>query len=208
MANISIPLNDKIEFYAFGGMNNRNTDAYAFTRNGGARVVETIYPGGYTPRVTSNIVDMSGAVGIRTRSKEGWKVDFSNTFGMNSFDYKIKGTLNASLQGNSPKEFNAGGFSLSQNTTNLDFSKNFKSVLNGLNFAFGGEFRLEQYKINAGETGSWATYDTTGAVITNPSTQSAPIDPISGDPRPGGSQGFPGFSPKNVLNEGRSSKAM
>jgi iron complex outermembrane receptor protein len=43
--------------------------------------------------------------------------------------------------------------------------------------------------------------------ITNPLTQSAPIDPISGNPRPGGSQGFPGFSPANEVSEQRTSLA-
>jgi iron complex outermembrane receptor protein len=208
MANLKVPVTDKIDFYAFGGRNDRNTDAYAFTRNDGPRVVEAIYPGGYTPRITSNIVDNSIALGLKTETNSGWKIDFSNAFGHNKFDYTIKGTLNASLEEDSPTSFDAGGFSLSQNTTNLDFSKNFKSVLNGLNFAFGGEYRLENYKIFAGEEGSYATYDTNGDPIIDPETQSAPIDDISGDPRPGGSQGFPGFSPKNVVDEGRNSMAL
>lgn len=206
MANLQLPVTDKIDFYAFGGMNNRDTDAYAFTRNDGERVVESIYPGGYTPRITSNIVDISAAAGFRGRFGD-WKVDLSNAFGKNKFDYTIKGTLNASLEAASPTEFDAGGFSLAQNTTNLDFSRNFKSVLNGLNFAFGGEYRIEKYEITAGETGSYATYDTNGNPITNPLTQTAPIDPISGNPRPGGSQGFPGFSPQNEVNEDRTSFA-
>jgi len=208
MANLMVPVTKNIEFYAFGGRNDRNTDAYAFTRNDGERVVESIYPGGYTPRITSKITDNSIAGGFRTKTDSGWKIDLSNAYGKNNFDYRIKGTLNASLEGASPREFNAGGFSLSQNTTNLDFSKNFKSVLNGFNLAFGAEYRMEQYKIAAGEVGSYATYDTNGVPITDPTTQSAPIDPISGNPRPGGSQGFPGFSPKNVVNEGRSSKSL
>ncbi len=147
MANLEIPVTDKIDFYAFGGRNDRNTDAYAFTRNDGPRVVESIYPGGYTPRITSKIVDNSLAFGFKTETNNGWKIDLSNAFGHNKFDYTIKGTLNASLEGNSPTSFDAGGFSLSQNTTNLDFSRNFKSVLNGLNFAFGAESRIENYKI-------------------------------------------------------------
>jgi iron complex outermembrane recepter protein len=208
MANISIPVTDKIDFYAFGGFNNRNTDAYAFTRNSGPRVVESIYPGGYTPRITSNIKDYSAATGFRTKTESGWKIDLSNAYGKNIFDYTVKGTINASLQANSPREFKAGGYSLSQNTTNLDFSKSIKSVWEGMNLAFGAELRFENYQIVAGEIGSYALYDTNGNPITNPATQSAPIDPISGDPRPSGSQGFPGFSPKNVLNEGRNSKSF
>ena len=207
MFNLQIPIVKGFDFYAFGGRNDRNTDAYAFTRNSGERVVESIYPGGFTPRITSKIIDNSIAFGFKTVTSNGWKIDLSNAYGKNAFDYRIKGTINASLEAASPKEFNAGGFNLSQNTTNLDFSRNFKSVLNGLNFAFGGEYRIEKYQITAGEVGSYATYDTNGNPITNPLTQSAPIDPISGNPRPGGSQGFPGFSPKNEVNKQRTSTA-
>jgi iron complex outermembrane recepter protein len=206
--NLVLPISDKTEFYAFGGRNFRDTDAYAFTRNDGERVVESIYPGGYTPRITSEIVDNSIAAGIRTKYASGWKMDLSNTFGKNLFHYYIKGTLNASLVGNSPTEFNAGGHSLSQNTTNLDFSKNYDSVLNGMNLAFGAEFRTEQFSIFAGEEGSYATYDTTGTPITNPATQTAPTDPISGELRPGGSQGFPGYSPANEVKKNRNNVSL
>lgn len=206
--NLVVPISDKSEFYAFGGRNFRDTDAYAFTRNDGERVVESIYPGGYTPRITSEIVDNSIAAGIRTKYASGWKMDLSNTFGKNLFHYYIKGTLNASLVGNSPTEFNAGGHSLSQNTTNLDFSKNYDSVLNGMNLAFGAEFRTEQFSIFAGEEGSYATYDTAGRPITNPATQTAPIDPISGELRPGGSQGFPGYSPANEVKKNRNNVSL
>ncbi len=206
--NLVLPISDKTEFYAFGGRNFRDTDAYAFTRNDGERVVESIYPGGYTPRITSEIVDNSIAAGIRTKYASGWKLDLSNTFGKNLFHYYIKGTLNASLVGNSPTEFNAGGHSLSQNTTNLDFSKNYDSVLNGMNLAFGAEFRTEQFSIFAGEEGSYSTYDTTGKAITNPATQTAPIDPISGELRPGGSQGFPGYSPANEVKKNRNNVSL
>ncbi len=206
--NLVVPISDKSEFYAFGGRNFRDTDAYAFTRNGGERVVESIYPGGYTPRITSEIVDNSIAAGIRTKYASGWKMDLSNTFGKNLFHYFIKGTLNASLVGNSPTEFNAGGHSLSQNTTNLDFTKNYDSVLNGMNLAFGAEFRTEQFSIFAGEEGSYSTYDTAGRPITNPATQTAPTDPISGELRPGGSQGFPGYSPANEVKKNRNNVSL
>lgn len=206
--NLVVPISDKTEFYAFGGRNFRDTDAYAFTRNDGERVVESIYPGGYTPRITSEIVDNSIAAGIRTKYASGWKMDLSNTFGKNLFHYYIKGTINASLVGNSPTEFNAGGHSLSQNTTNLDFSKNYDSVLNGMNLAFGAEFRTEQFSIFAGEEGSYATYDTAGRPITNPATQTAPTDPISGELRPGGSQGFPGYSPANEVKKNRNNVSL
>ncbi|MNS02664.1 Ferric enterobactin receptor precursor [compost metagenome] len=206
--NMAVPVSDKTEFYAFGGRNYRDTDAYAFTRNDGERVVESVYPGGYTPRITSNIIDNSLAAGFRTETASGWKIDISNTFGKNLFHYYTKGTINASLEEASPKEFDAGGHSLSQNTTNFDFSKNYSSVLQGMNLAFGAEFRTEKFNIFAGEIGSYATYDTNGRPITDPTTQSAPIDPISGEARPGGSQGFPGYSPANEVDQSRSNLSL
>ncbi|WP_281309851.1 TonB-dependent receptor [Flavobacterium flavigenum] len=217
--NLAVPISDKTQFYAFGGSNFRNTDAYAFTRNDGERVVEEIYPGGYTPRITSKINDNSIAAGIRTETSGGWKWDFSNTLGKNKFHYDIKGTLNASLEENSPTEFDAGGHSLLQNTTNLDVSKNYGSILEGLNIAFGTEFRVEQFEIFAGEIGSYATYDTNGNPITDPTTQSPPTvpnpdyDPTDPDSsptiaRPGGSQGFPGYSPANQVDKSRNNFSL
>jgi iron complex outermembrane receptor protein len=207
-ANLAIPVSDKTEFYAFGGRNYRDTDAYAFTRNSGGRVVESVYPGGFTPRITSNILDNSFAAGFRTETASGWKIDISNSFGKNLFHYYIKGTINASLEEASPSEFDAGGHSLSQNTTNFDFSKNYDSVLEGMNIAFGAEFRTEKFNIFAGEEGSYATYDTNGLVITDPANQSAPVDPISNEARPGGSQGFPGYSPANVVDKSRTNVSL
>ena len=217
--NLAIPISDKTQFYAFGGSNFRDTDAYAFTRNDGERVVESIYPGGYTPRITSKINDNSIAAGIRTETAGGWKWDLSNTFGKNKFHYDIKGTINASLEDKSPREFDAGGHSLLQNTTNLDVSKNYGDILGGLNIAFGTEFRVEKFEIFAGEEGSYATYDTNGVPITDPTTQSAPTvpnpdydptDPTSSPtiPRPGGSQGFPGYSPANEVNKSRTNFSL
>ncbi|TDD97447.1 TonB-dependent receptor [Flavobacterium cellulosilyticum] len=207
--NMAVPITDKTKFYAFGGRNYRDTDAYAFTRNSGAaNVVESVYPGGYTPRITSIILDNSLTAGITTETSGGWKVDISNTYGINKFHYAIKGTMNPSLLEASPLEFDAGGHSLAQNTTNFDFSKNYDTVLEGMNIAFGAEYRTEEFKIFAGEEGSYTTYDTNRQPITNPATQSPPIDPISGDPRPGSSQGFPGYSPSNVVDKNRSNLSL
>jgi iron complex outermembrane receptor protein len=208
-ANMEIPVSDKTKVYAFAGKNYRDTDAYAFTRNsGGANVVESVYPGGYTPRITSIILDNSITAGVKTTTDSGWKVDISNTYGKNLFHYTIKGTMNPSLLLASPLEFDAGGHSLSQNTTNFDLSKNYDTVLNGMNLAFGAEYRIEEYSVFAGQEGSYTTYDTNRLPIINPLTQSPPIDPISGDARPGSSQGFPGYSPSNAVNKNRSNLSL
>ena len=208
MVNASVPISDNSEVYAFGGRNYRDTDAYAFTRNGGNRVIPSIYPNGFTPRITSNIIDNSFSAGFKTELANGWKVDISNTYGKNNFHYFIQGTLNASLEDVSPTDFDAGGHSLTQNTVNLDFSKYYEDVLEGMNLAFGAEYRTENFIIFAGEEGSWGTYDVNGLLITDPANQTQPTDPDSGDARPGGSQGFPGYSPKNEVDRSRSNFSL
>ncbi|MFV8225925.1 TonB-dependent receptor [Christiangramia aquimixticola] len=209
MGNVSVPLSDNTEFYAFGGRNYRDTDAYAFTRNNPtARNVVSVYPNGFTPRITSIITDNSVAAGFKTKTESGWNVDLSNTWGKNFFHYYIKGTINASLGEVSPTDFDAGGHSLSQNVINLDFSKYYEDMLNGVNFAFGAEYRTENFEIFAGEEASYATYDEDGRPITNPDVQQQPIDPITMDPRPGGSQGFPGYGPDNEVDRSRSNVSL
>jgi iron complex outermembrane receptor protein len=113
--------------------------------------------------------------------------------------YDIAHTLNASIanldlinggKGISPSQFDAGGFSFRQLTTNADFARYFDGVLGkGLNVAFGGEYRVEKYKIFAGEPGSYVDADGVGT---------------GGN---AGSQGFPGFQPGDVTNARRHSTA-
>ncbi len=210
MVNAAYPVTENTEIYAFGGRNYRDTDAYAFTRNGGERVVTAIYPNGFNPRITSNIIDHSIAAGLRTELENGWKVDVSNTYGKNNFHYFIKGTLNASLEEASPTDFDAGGHSLSQNTVNLDFSKYYEDVMEGMNLAFGAEYRTENFIIFSGEPGSYGTFDENGLLITNPATQNQPTIIIDGEEvaRPGGSQGFPGYGPSNEVDRSRSNFSL
>src|SRR5680860_971669 len=210
MVNAAYPVSDNTEIYAFGGRNYRDTDAYAFTRNDGARVVTSIYPDGFNPRITSNIIDKSISAGVRTELDSGWKVDISNTYGKNNFHYYIKGTLNASLQDASPTDFDAGGHSLSQNTLNLDFSKYYDDVMAGMNLAFGAEYRTERFIIFAGEPGSYGTFDVNGLLITDPENQIQPTVIIDGEEelRAGGSQGFPGYGPTNEVDRSRSNFSL
>ncbi len=208
MINSAVPIGAHTKAYAFGGKNYRNTDAYAFTRNvPTARNVERIYPTGFTPRITSIITDASISAGVKHELGSGWNVDFSNTYGKNDFHYYIKNTLNASLEEASPTEFDAGGHNLTQNTTGLDFSKYYKNILSGVNIAFGTEYRTENFQIFAGEEGSYATYDTNGLAIVGPN-QVIPVDQVTGEERPGGSQGFPGYSPANEVDRSRSNLAF
>jgi iron complex outermembrane receptor protein len=184
-------------FYAFGGLNHRYTDAFAWTREADSeRNVPEIYPNGFDPRITSTIRDHSLSFGVQTDTY-GWHTDFSNSYGVNLFHYYIDGTLNASLLEKSPTRFDAGGFELMQNTTSLDFTRFFNHALKGMNIAFGVEYRIDNYGIFAGEEGSWKNYGVIDTVIDGKVVQ---YDALG---RPGGSQGFPGFRPENIVDEYR-----
>ena len=206
MANTSIPIDENFEIYAFGGRTYRDTDAYAFSRDsfedGDNRSVPSLYPNGFSPRITSIITDISFSAGLKHSMPGGWKMDLNNTYGKNKFHYYIKGTNNASLGSSSPTDFDAGGHSLLQNTTNLDFTKYYENIAAGFNLAFGLEYRTENFEIFSGEEGSYALYDTLGIAITNPAIQVPAVD-INGDQLPGGSQGFPGYSPNNTVDRSR-----
>jgi len=161
-----------------------------------------MYPNGFNPLITSNILDDSFSIGLLTDFKD-WNIDVNNTFGRNNFQYFIKNTLNATLEENSPTEFDAGGHQLIQNTTSIDFSRYFKTRANGFNIALGIEHRLDKYKIFAGEEASYAAYDINGDVI-NSQTPLTDYIRYNGQIRPGGSQGFPGYSPENEVDRNRS----
>jgi iron complex outermembrane recepter protein len=196
--NSQFSAGENTEVYAFGGYNYRFTDAYAWTRGKDeSRNILSIYPNGFDPKIQSVITDKSFSAGMRSKLNSGWNMDINNTFGANKFHFTVNNTLNASLVDKSPTRFDAGGFSFSENTSSINFSKMYNEVLSGLNVAFGSEFRINNYQLFAGEEGSWKNY---GPVIFK----------ISGTDttyRPGGAQGFPGFQPANVLNESRTNLA-
>lgn len=182
--NSKFPLSDKAHVYAFGGYNKRKGDAYAWTRFADDdRNVPAIYPNGFDPIITSNIDDASAVAGVRA-SLGGWDFDLSNNFGSNRFHYGVRNSLNATLGAASQTSFDAGGFQLQQDVVSLGASRNYSTVLNGLNLAAGAEFRREWYKLFAGEEASYKNYNPEAGV-------------------PGGSQGFPGFQPTDEIKADR-----
>ncbi len=205
-ANFSLPLDDNgTELYSFAGISSRNGNSAGFYRlPNQSRTYTPAYFNGFLPEINSNVKDQSFSLGIKGMIGD-WNVDLSNTYGKNSFLYVIGNTYNASLQNASPTTFDAGGFSFAQNTANLDISKFYDDVLNGLNVAFGSEFRSEVYEIVAGEEASYAQYTAAGEVVKLASQQPS-VDFFDAS-RPGGSQVFPGFAPSNALSRGRTSVA-
>lgn len=215
MFNSVLPMDENgTEFYMFGGMGYRNGNAAGNRRlpNQNRNVIE-IYPLGFLPEIQSDIYDKSAAFGIRGKLKE-WNVDFSNTYGQNQFLFGVVNSLNASMLTGSPTRFNSGGTAFTQNTTNLDFTRQFAG-LSGINLAFGAEHRFEKYQVIAGEAASYTDYgkarqvgvDATGKPILVPDpTGSIPtrFGGADSSSRPGGAQVFPGYRPENAITATRS----
>lgn len=203
--NAEIPLDDNWKVYTFGGYGYRyGTSGGFYRRPNQSRTFTGLYLDGYLPKINTDIHDVSLSAGVKG-TWDGWNVDFSNTFGQNSFNYTINNTGNTSLRFNSPSKFNAGGLRFLQNTINLDFSKKF-DVFNGLNFAFGGEQRHENFQITPGDPNSYLTYDVNGNPVTDFANQVRPTD-FFGNTLPGGSQVFAGFRDVNAVKKSRNSYA-
>ena len=181
--NGGFPLKGNASFYAFGGISQRLSHAYAYTRTADDdRNVPSIYPNGFDPINNADILDEAVSFGIKNKLC-GWNADFNATLGTNRFRYSISNSLNASLGSISPTHFYCGGFQLTQNTVGLNLTRSFK-LLQGANVAFGTELRQDKYTIVAGELNSYKQFPTPNDVA-------------------GGAQGFPGFQPTDECNKQR-----
>ena len=191
----NLPIGDMGGLYLTAGFQQRDAKSGAFERTPEdipTRNSALLYPDGFVPFINGDLEDRSVTGGFKTQFGD-WYADFSQSYGYNRFDYRITNTLNASIAnlnaGRSPTEFDAGGFAFGQYTTNADFSRYFDNYFQGLNVAFGAEYRKENYEIFAGETGSFIDADGAGG----------------GN---GGSQGFPGFQPGDVVDKSRDNYAV
>jgi iron complex outermembrane recepter protein len=195
------PLGDSATLYFTAGFQDRYASSAAFARDADEDVPSrnslAMYPDGFVPFIDGDLEDRYATLGTRGYLGE-WFADLSQTYGYNELFYDINNTLNASFAnadllaggpGRSPSRFDAGGFSFAQHTTNFDVSRLYDTVMSGLNVAFGAEYRRENYQIFAGERGSWDDFD----------------GPGGGN---AGSQGFPGFQPRDEVDASRSSRAV
>jgi len=223
MYNLEIPVSSakKTTIYSFGGYNYKASDAFAYTRNWSARpqrfpvdasgnllfdpnIMRVADDGEiyYNPHIQTKIRDFSIAAGVKGTC-HNWNWDVSNTVGRNDFHYYGDKTFNASIfmipGAPLPTQFDDGGFNFIQNTVNLDASRTFKSIAQGMNLGLGAEFRYEQYAIYAGEEASYKGYHPTDIYYPNVGEYRTPAS---------GSQGFPGFSPSDAIKAHRTNFSL
>jgi iron complex outermembrane recepter protein len=190
-----------LDFYGFGGLSRRYGDAAGFWRRAlDDRTVRQIYPDGFLPVIQSDIWDGSLALGAKGTAY-GWQWDLSNTYGNNSFGFTVAHSANVSIGPTSKTKFDAGTLGFAQNSTNLDILREVGAPWNApLKIAFGGEFRYENYQIEAGEPDS---YRDGGIPVLNP--DGTPKLDANGVPTLAavGAQVFPGFRPSDAIDANR-----
>lgn len=210
-ANMGIPLSEDTEFYGFGGISYRQGLASGFYRRpaqGDGRANTPAFPNGFLPNIGTDILDRSVALGIRGEV-DGWNIDFSNTFGRNTFFITVSNSSNGTLGVATPRVFDAGGLSFTQNTTNLDINRFYDDIFKGFNVAFGAEYKVERFQIFAGEENSYTSFDVNG----NPVTSVTPDDQLvrnnfTGAPLGGGAQVFRGYDPNNETDKFRNNISL
>ncbi len=208
--NMAVPISKNAEFYSFGGLSYRQGLAAGFYRRpaqSDGRANTIAFPNGFLPEIGSDILDKSAVIGIKGELS-GWDVDFSNTWGSNSFAYTVYNSSNGTMGVATPREFYAGSNSFTQNTTNLDFSNFYKNILSGLNVALGTEYRVDNFKVLSGEETSWADYDVNGNIVTVVTPDSLLVkNNFTGNNLGGGAQVFRGFTEQNEVDKYRNSLA-
>ena len=127
------------------------------------------FPGGFTPRFGGYVQDWSIAFGLRGKLEgltgaaallDGWAYDASASFGHNSVDIFMHGTINpqlAALRTNIPTSYRPGTDTQFDKTFNLDVSRPVELGLlySPLNAAFGFEYRVEEFEKAPGGENSW-----------------------------------------------------
>jgi iron complex outermembrane recepter protein len=191
-------LGGNTEAYAFGGAADRDgvsPDAF-FRRPLDSRTVRAIHPDGFLPVIASSIVDVSAVAGVRG-SLYGWRWDVSSGWGGSRVTYTVHTSNNVSLGSASPDRFNAGRVAVQQWSSNVDVGRGLRVARIPVNVAIGAAFRLDRFRIVAGEPDSWRD----GGI---------PIldGPAAGQPSPVGAQGMIGFRPTDEVRAHRSSAAV
>jgi iron complex outermembrane receptor protein len=193
--NLPITPDGKQIFYAFGGHSIRHgSHGGNYRRALQVQNWPQIYPLGFLPLIQPRVADTSLTVGARGELA-GWFYDASAGYGKNKFDFYVTNSLNTSLGPTSQTHFYAGSLGDSQETVNLDLSRQYKvtSMSGPLNVAVGAEFRRDGFNQKAGEPNSYingGVRDRNGAIA------------------PAGAQVFPGFQPSNVVDTSRNSKSV
>ena len=246
--NAALPL-EGVELYGFTTYAIKNqTGGFFYRRPGVSQLLPvrladgsiydpraSLYPSGFTPQFSGDVVDYAIHVGVRGERASGLTFDFSASEGADEIRYRIANTMNPSMGPDTPTRFRPGNLVNGEFAVNADFTWPWQVGLSSpINVAFGMEYREEIYRIESGdaasyEVGPFARPDPYNFEITQAEVDADPDDSLTtiecripgfesmgslcpaGDPVnntvPIGSNGFPGYPPTFSSELDRQSRA-
>ncbi len=193
--NFDTPIGKGLELYSFADVSRRENETGGFYRQpmNSGNPVGSGYPDGFLPLINTTIWDFSFGAGLVKEFDNGLKADLGVVHGGNTFNFNITNSHNASWitsgRGQGATSANSGDLELYLTTVNLDFSLPVPEK--NMNLAWGAGYRRDNYRIEAGEEYSYRDYD---------------VPPDTGGDS--GIQVFPGFSPRNEVNESRNAFSL
>jgi iron complex outermembrane receptor protein len=118
--------------------------------------IHTMFPGGYNPDFGADVSDFSVVAGLRGFADNGMSWTVKGSVAESEVDYVLGETINPSLGRLSPTDFKPGRLTQEESGLFAEFVLpiDMSGLEAPLNFAFGGEFRRETYKIKAGDEAS------------------------------------------------------
>ncbi|WP_028770518.1 TonB-dependent receptor plug domain-containing protein [Silanimonas lenta] len=141
-----------------------------------------LLPGGFTPRFGGIVRDSSLVAGMKGEWLNGIRFDFSASRGRSEVDFYLLNTINASLGPNQPadRRFRPGSNIQTETNFNADFVKEIDTgfTVYPMNLAAGLEWRKEEFEIINGDQASFE------------------VGPLASQGFLIGSNGFPGFNPR------------
>ena len=235
--NAGYDISDSMRVYAFGNYSHSEADGSFFYRYAGNGTIENLrledgslysplekFPGGFTPRFSGEVIDLSAVAGLEGEFMPGFTYDLSGRFGENKIKYTLENTINPSMGPDSPTSFRPGDLINTEVQFQADFGKDFDiGLASPMLIGFGLSYLDETYELVGGdaasyEAGPFALPDPFGfcdagvpsaagaAVIANGSSldcsDSNGDEKFNADDDPVyqvvgvGSNGFPGYSPE------------
>ena len=158
LASLGFDLSESVELYSTASFQRREATSGAFFREASDEAfgIQSIYPDGFTPRISSEISDYSVLGGIRG-NLAGWDYDASVVWGSNEVEFTDSNTANVTYLEATPTTFYGGGTKHQQTTFNADFSRLVDTgiLASPLSIAFGAEYRSENYEIFSGDVAAY-----------------------------------------------------
>jgi iron complex outermembrane receptor protein len=190
--NAQYDITPGVQFYGYGHVGRRVGEPRGFYRYGTNTpyprhpLIAEVYPDGFLPREHGESTDRSLVAGLRGEVN-GWYWDLSGNYGNNRVSYSTLDSTNFAMLndfGSSPTDFHDGILSASQQTVDLDISREIgaESLAHPLTLSFGAQYLRQAYEVRSGDPSSY--YVGTSGV-------------------PGGAQGFAGWGPQDEISVDR-----